>query len=87
MIIADSDVLIDALRGRKNATNRIKAELTTSGLGTTTISRFELLSGAKTETETLKVEKLLNAMTIIPFDDSAAIEAARIRRAGAAEPG
>ena len=80
MIFADSDVLIDSLRGRQPMTDRIALEIRTAQLATTVVNLFELLAGAKTEAERAKVEKLTRALTIVPLDETAAREAARIRR-------
>ncbi len=79
MIVADTDVLIDALRG-KGAADRMRIEIATGMLATTTISVFELLSGARTDKERRAVEALLGALTALPVDDRAAREAASIRR-------
>ena len=81
MMVADSDVLIDALRGRKVAMERIGFELRAGGLATTAITAFELRSGARTKKERDKVDVLLGALTILPFDASAADAAAEARRA------
>jgi len=80
LIVADSDVLIDALRGREPAVARIANELEGSALGTTTITVFELLSGAKTSASRKKIQKLLAAMRILEVDEHAAEAAARVRR-------
>lgn len=80
MIFADSDVLIDSLRGRQPMTNRIATELRSGRLATTVINLFELLAGARTAAEHGKVEKLLGALLIVPLDETAAREAARIRQ-------
>jgi tRNA(fMet)-specific endonuclease VapC len=79
MIVADSDFLIDALRGRDPARKRIELELRAGGLATTAITAFELRSGARTARESEKVETLLAALSILPFDDDCAIEAAEVR--------
>ena len=79
MIVADSDVLIDALRGREPAKSRIALELGTQSLATTSISVFELRSGAKTPQELAKVETLLAPLLILPLDDDAARAAADAR--------
>ncbi|MBX7196437.1 MAG: type II toxin-antitoxin system VapC family toxin [Sandaracinaceae bacterium] len=79
MIVADTDVLIDALRG-KGAADRMRIEIATGTLATTTISVFELLSGAKSDKERRAVEALLGALTTLPVDDRGAREAASIRR-------
>ena len=51
MIVADSDVLIDALRGHEPFRQRVTQEITARSLATTVISAFELLSGARTARE------------------------------------
>jgi len=87
LIVADTDVLIDALRGR-GAADRIERELRTGQLATTVISVFELLSGARTTAERGRVEKLLGALTQLALDVAAGREAAAIQlelgKAGAA---
>mgnify|MGYP001584394262 CR=1 FL=1 len=80
MMIADSDILIDALRGRDPAQRRIALELRTGRLATTAINVFELLSGARSEVEREKVERLVGALTILPIDDEASRRAAAVRR-------
>ena len=79
MIVADSDVLIDALRGKEPGKGRIEIELQTGRLATTSVSVFELRSGAKTPRERAKVDALLEALTVLPFDTAAADAAASIR--------
>lgn len=79
MIVADTDVLIDALRGR-GAHRRVEIELRTGRLATTVISVFELLSGARRPSEREGVETLLAALGHLPIDTNAATEAAAIRR-------
>ena len=80
MIIADSDILIDALRGHEPTAERVAAALRAGSMATTAISRFELLSGARTQREREKVALLLGPMPILSFDDSAAGAAAGVRR-------
>lgn len=80
MIVADSDVLIDALRGRSPAAERIEVELGTGALGTTAITAFELRSGARSPRAAAQVETLLAALPILPFDEEAAERAAEARR-------
>lgn len=80
MIIVDSDVLIDALRGRKPAMDRVALELRTRDLATTTINVFELESGARAESEAEKVRTLLAPIRVLPFDRAAARAAADVRR-------
>lgn len=80
MIVADSDVLIDALRGYKPAQERIDLELGSGQLATTVVTVFELLSGGRSASQKDKVEKLLAPLMIFPLDRQAAWQAAEIRR-------
>jgi len=85
LIVADSDVLIDALRGRPPAVARVRQALDAGVLSTTTITLFELLSGARSEAESAPIDRLLGAMTLLPFDDVASRAAAALRRTLAAQ--
>jgi len=80
MIVADSDVLIDALRGREPARSRIALEISGGGLSTTAISAFELLAGARSSAERAKVEALLAPLEVLPLDEAASREAAAVHR-------
>ncbi|MDZ7780345.1 MAG: type II toxin-antitoxin system VapC family toxin [Gemmatimonadota bacterium] len=80
MIVADSDVLIDALRGQERVAGRISEELASGVLATTAVTAFELLSGARTEGALARVRTLLDAMTVLPLDAAASDRAASIRR-------
>lgn len=80
MMIADSDVLIDFLRGKGGGARRIHLELETGRLATTVLSVFELLGGARGQREQQRVGTLLDALTILPLDAAAARRAAEIRR-------
>jgi tRNA(fMet)-specific endonuclease VapC len=79
MMIADSDVLIDFLRGRGDWAGRIAIELESRSFGTTAITAFELRSGARTPRQVRGVEALLDAMTILPFGPEEAAAAAEVR--------
>jgi predicted nucleic acid-binding protein len=80
MIVADTDVLIDALRGREPAVARIALELKAGPLFTTAITAFELLSGAQSTREQDVVGSLLAALRVLPLTEQSAEEAAEIRR-------
>lgn len=80
MIVADSDVLIDALRGHEPMAERISLELTTGSLATTSVTAFELLSGARTEAAVARIRTLLDALTVLPLDEAASERAAEVRR-------
>lgn len=81
LIVADSDVLIDALRGRPDAVQRVDEALSSGALATTAITVFELRSGVRSSDAAGKVETLLAALPVLPLDERAADEAAEIRRA------
>lgn len=78
MTIADSDVLIDFLRG-SGAAERIAIELESRSIGTTAITAFEIRSGARTARQRSAVDALLEAMTILPFGPEEAKVAAEVR--------
>jgi len=80
VIIADSDILIDALRGRPSARARIAEALAAGTLATTAVTAFELRSGADSDRARAAIGLLLAPLEILPFDQAAAGAAARIRR-------
>jgi tRNA(fMet)-specific endonuclease VapC len=80
MIIADSDVLIDFLRGKGDWARRVAVELETRSFGTTAITAFEIRSGARTARQKKAVDTLLEAMTILPFGPEEARIASDIRQ-------
>ena len=80
MIVADSDVLIDFLRGRGEGARRVALELETRSFGTTAITAFELRSGARTARQRKAVDLLLEAMTVLPFGAEEARIAAEVRQ-------
>ena len=80
MIVVDSDVLIDALRGRDPSASRVLAGLAEGSLATTSVSAFELLSGARTAEQMQAVTDLLAGLAILPFDERAGRAAAACRR-------
>jgi tRNA(fMet)-specific endonuclease VapC len=79
MIVADTDVLIDYLHGRGEA-EAVEVSLRRGVLRTTVITRFELLSGAKTAKQLARVRQLLDAIPFLYLDDPAADAASEIRR-------
>jgi tRNA(fMet)-specific endonuclease VapC len=79
MIVADSDVLIDFLRGGGHA-GRVALEIKVGGLATTVISAFELWAGARAPKQLAAVETLLQALSILPLTLSSARTAAKVRR-------
>lgn len=80
LILADTDVLIDALNGLEPAIGRVTRELREGTLATTTVTVFELLSGVRTEDGKDSVRKLLTPIRVLSLDEAAARTAAGIRR-------
>lgn len=80
VIVADTDVLIDALRGRDPVARRVAEAVEAGTLATTVLSSFELLSGSREPTERERVEDLLAAVELLPLDPEAAALAAGLRR-------
>jgi predicted nucleic acid-binding protein len=81
MIVVDTDVLIDYLAGQEPAAGRVAVELETDSFGTTAVTRFELLAGARNRTAQDLVLRLLDAIPTLPLDRRAADRAADIQRA------
>ncbi|PWU12441.1 MAG: PIN domain nuclease [Bdellovibrio sp.] len=79
--VADTDVLIDFLRGRGDEAERIEFELKTGRLCTTAVSAFELWVGARSSQEKTAVQTLLAALSIIPLDAAGASDAGELFRA------
>jgi len=80
VIVADSDVLIDFLRGQGEGARRVAEELATSALATTAITAFEIRSGAHSAKQKKAVETILAAMTVLPFGTDEARLAAELRQ-------
>lgn len=80
MIVADTDVLIDFLRGREPARARISSAIAEGSLATTTITAFELRSGTRTPKEAGELEAMLTGLSILSFDERASQAAAACRR-------
>lgn len=81
MIIADTDVLIDTLRGREPTASRVMAALEADALATTTISAFELWSGASSARANEAVSALLAPLELLPVTAASARAAADIQLA------
>lgn len=79
MIVADTDVLIDFLRGDGPVADRISLEIE-RGLSTTAVTAFELWAGATgSQRREIAVSVLLAAMKVLPLDPRSARVAADIR--------
>lgn len=80
MIVADTDVLIDFLRGAEPIAGRVALELGKGFLATTAVSAFELEAGAHGPRQKLAVEDLLDALRILPLGREAALRAGALHR-------
>ncbi len=80
MIVADTDVLIDFLAGVQPVTNQIAEYINTDQLQTTAVSCFELLSGAGENKRGHAIRELLESLSVLPLDRTAAQRAADVRR-------
>ena len=80
MIVADTDVLIDFLAGRDPAAERVSEELQRGNLAATAITRFEMLSGARSARQLDVIVRLLDSVAAMPLDAAAADRAATVRR-------
>jgi tRNA(fMet)-specific endonuclease VapC len=80
VILADSDVFIDFLAGREPGAGRVTIELGSRNFGTTVVTRFEMLAGARDQTAEGLLHRLLDPLTTLPLDRAAADRAAAVRR-------
>ena len=81
MTVADTDVLIDFMRGRGELAGIVADELQRGTLQTTVVTRFELLAGARTPGQLESLQQLLGAVPALSLDSAAADRAAVVRRA------
>lgn len=79
MIVADTDVLIDALCG-EGEVERVAREIRAGALATTVLSVFELLVGVRSATQEARIEDLLAGVRVLPLEAPASRRAATIRR-------
>lgn len=80
IVIVDTDVLIEFLRGNQPSVGQIAALAEAGRLRTTTISLFELLSGADEGKKGDPVRSLVNILDAFTLDRTASILASSIRR-------
>ena len=78
MIVADTDVLIDALAGRGGAAALIEELIRSRRLASTAITRLELGVGIRGKPEEERIGRFLAAIPILAFDGDAARLAAQV---------
>lgn len=81
IVIADTDVVIDALRGTGAHLPGLREALRRRRLHVTAITRMELAVGIESPADERLVRRFLRPVGVLPFDDRAAQEAGRVRRA------
>jgi tRNA(fMet)-specific endonuclease VapC len=79
ILVADTDALIDFLRGQ-GLSLKVRNTLSNGTLYTTAISAFELWTGAKSKKLLEATKKLLNAIEVLPIDAATAELAGEIFR-------
>lgn len=81
-ILLDTNVCIAIMRGAPKAVARM-SEFGPGDCGVSTITAYELFTGVSkcrdSARERTKVERLLGVLTVIPFDELAALHAGRVR--------
>ena len=77
MIVADTDVLIDFLEGT-GAAERVREELARDVLMTTTVTRYELLAGARSRAQKRAVREILGFIVALPLDAESSDRAAAV---------
>ncbi len=80
MILADTDVLIDYLKDVQPIAGKVLEYREADSLGTTVVSCFELLNGARQGRLGDRVRHLVATMPIISLDQAAATQAALIHQ-------
>lgn len=78
MIVADTDILIDALQGIPVVTDRVEDLVRERRLATTSITRIELGVGATSKREEDRVTALLASLPVLPLDAEAAGLSAKV---------
>ena len=77
MVLLDSDILIDYLRGLSAARNYFKS---VDAAAISVVSVTELVSGARNDEEEAAMNELFSTMHIVGVDEKIAREAGRLRR-------
>ena len=77
MVLLDSDILIDYLRGLSAARNYFKS---VDAAAISIVSVTELVSGARNDEEEAAMNELFSTMHIVGVDEKIAREAGRLRR-------
>jgi predicted nucleic acid-binding protein len=77
-LLIDTDVLIDALRGRPDAVGYLQSLTDPPLVSAVTVA--ELYAGVRDGAERVALDNLIAAMTVIPVDQAIAVRGGLIRR-------
>ncbi|MCC6699554.1 MAG: type II toxin-antitoxin system VapC family toxin [Candidatus Hydrogenedentes bacterium] len=76
MVLVDTDVLVDILRGRSDAAETLDHISSTDSLATSIVTRMELVSGCRNRDELGEVGRLLRRFEVIPVNEAVSESAA-----------
>lgn len=79
-VVVDSDMLIDYFGGHAPSADAVEALIDADRLVLTSVTLFELASGAQTESQRADLATLIRAAQTVPLDVTAAMEAGRLYR-------
>ncbi len=85
MIVIDTDVIIDFLNGKGANQEVVRAAIAEGRAAVTAITRYELMSGAKSLRAREALNALFQSLRTLQLDAAAADEAAQVRRSLAAQ--
>ena len=80
MMLLDSDVLIDYLRGREPVRTILQELFPAGRLRTNVVSQFELLAGSRQDAQGRAVTELLAVLKILALDTESAALAGKLKR-------
>lgn len=80
MIVIDTDVVIDFLNGKAARQDMVRRAIAEGEAAVTAVTRYELMSGAKSLRAREAINALLQPVRTLQLDAAAADEAALIRR-------
>jgi predicted nucleic acid-binding protein len=80
LILADTDVLIEYLRGTPPFAELISEYIETDSLQTSCVSCFELLVGARENKRGERVRRFVQSLPVVSLDRESAVRAAAVRQ-------
>ncbi len=77
-VVVDTDIIIDYLKKRQPGAELLKKAYRRCNIQITSITLYELLYGVQRSGKSDLINRLLRYVTVLPFDEAAAREAATI---------